>query len=51
MSWKDLGIDEDEKLAARDVLQRRELGSFAGAYTTPSLSSHASQLITLRRVR
>ena len=49
VTWKDLGVDEEEKLAVRDVLQRRELGTFAGAYKTPSLSSHASQLITLRR--
>jgi len=51
VKWSDIGFPVDHSAVVRDLWARKDLGTFTGSYTSPTIDHHAVMMlkITLRK--
>ncbi len=47
VQWNDIGFSVDQSAVVRDLLARKDLGTFTGSYTSPNIDHHAVMMLKI----
>jgi hypothetical protein len=47
VQWSDIGFSIDQSAVVRDLLARKDLGTFTGSYTSPNIDHHAVMMLKI----
>ena len=47
MKWTDIGLPVHHPVIVRDLWARKNIGTFAGNYTSPKIDSHAVMMLNI----
>jgi hypothetical protein len=47
VKWNDIGFPIDQSAIVRDLLARKDLGTFTGSYTSPDIDHHAVMMLKI----
>jgi alpha-galactosidase len=47
VQWSDIGFSVDQPAVVRDLLSRKDLGTFTGSYTSLNIDHHAVMMLKI----
>ncbi len=47
VKWTDIGFPADHSAVVRDLWARKDVGTFAGSYTSPKIDSHSVMMLNI----